>query len=90
LQRHGRHGEPRVAGQQRDEAVDVVGFEGVGEPLDQRAFRRGARRGRALPSGGEALLHCAAGPLEGALDRVLGAVEDGGDVGGVVAENVAE
>ncbi len=31
LQRHRRHREPRVVCQQRDQAIDIVGFEGAGE-----------------------------------------------------------
>jgi len=38
LQRHRRHREPRVVCQQRDQAIDIVGFEGVGEALDQRTL----------------------------------------------------
>jgi hypothetical protein len=91
LQRHGRHRKPRVAGQQGDQAVDVVGLVGVGEALDQPTFLGGARRGRALLAGAwEALSEGGAGALERALDRVFGGLEHGRGFCGGEAEHVAQ
>ena len=44
FQRNGRHGQPDVLGQEADDAVDVLGLEGPGEPLDQLPLGGGARR----------------------------------------------
>jgi hypothetical protein len=37
--RGGRHGQPRVVGEKRDDTVDVVAREGLGEPACQGAPR---------------------------------------------------
>ena len=52
LERLGRHREPGVVGEQRDDAVDVAALHGVGEAPDQLALARGVRQRRALAVGG--------------------------------------
>jgi len=57
LQGRGRHGDPRVVGEQSDDAVHIAFFEGAGEAGDELSFVGGAGRWGWLVSrrGGQSL-----------------------------------
>ena len=50
--REGRHGEPRVLGQERDHSVDVAVLDGFGEACDHVSLGLGVRQRRPFASGG--------------------------------------
>ena len=87
LVRRGRHGQPGVAGEQRDQAVDVGGEVGIGEPAGQRApgllVRPGPGRSGAAPARRPR-------PLQRPLDRGRGGLQQGGRLGSGKAEDIAE
>ena len=82
-----RHAQDRVLAQQRDEAVDVGALPGVDVAAQQVALgrpRRPRRRRRELG------VDRRPRPLQGAVDRGDGRVEQLGDLGRGPAEHVAQ
>ena len=69
--------------------VDVAALDGVGKAPDQLALAGGVRHRRAI-SVGKPLPERRPGPLQGALDGGLARVEHVRDLGGAVAEHVAQ
>ena len=85
------HPHPCVLRQERDDGIDVVGLEGLGEATDQRLLGRRAWLGRrhALTVG-DALLDAPPGPFEGGLHGVFGGAQHPRDLAGAKAENVPQ
>jgi hypothetical protein len=83
LVRGGRHGQPRVVGEQGEQAVQVTVHEGFCETAGQFAFR-GRRHVPARCS------ERGAGPLQRSLDRDLGGAEHVRDLRRAVTEHVAQ
>ena len=92
FQRHRRHGQPDVVGEQGDELVHVAGFEGLGELGDDRLLgRRARRRGRlSRGRGRQAALQGRAGAVERAGHRPDAGVEDSGHLAGAEPEDVVQ
>ncbi len=87
----GRHREPRVGGQERHQSVEVAVFDRRGEAADDVALALGVRQRRPVASGGrqprfERLPRAA----QQAVDRRRAGLEHLGDLGGAVAEHVAQ
>ncbi len=91
-ERHRRHVDERVLGQQRDQGVQVGRLPGPGELRYQRAFGRRVRRGRRFSPGDGQLTPSQGGAasLEGAVDRLDRRVHHLGHLAGAVAEDVAQ
>ena len=90
LVRLGRHADPRVVGEQRDDRVDVAALEGVGEAREQRALGAGSRAAapptaRSGAASSAARARCSALVTEAS---VLPSIVR--DLGGAVAEHVAQ
>ena len=92
LERHRRHRHGDVVGEQGHERVDVAGLVGAGEAVDELALLGRARTWRQFVfcGWGEPLPDDGPRPLEGARHGLLARVEDGGDLAGAVAEDVAQ
>ena len=87
----GRHRQPRVVGEQGDDAVDVAGLDRVGEAADDLALALGVRQRRPFaPGRGQARLERRARAAQQAVDRRLAGLEHLGDLGGAEAEHVAQ
>lgn len=91
LVRRWRHGQPRILGEQCDDAVDVVTAERLGEASRELPLLGRAGVRRELPRGGGAVaVERRSGAPDRALDRGRAGVEHGRDFGGREAEHITE
>src|SRR3954451_19390315 len=87
----GRHGEPGVVGEERDDLVRVAALDCVGEATDQLALARGARHWRALAVAyPKPALERPSRALERTLDRGLARLEHVRDLRRSKSEHVAQ
>ena len=88
----GRHREPGVVGEQRDDALHVAALDRVGEAADQLALaRRSSAGARARGSrGGSRVVERRPGALQRALDRSFAACRASRHLGRAEAEHVAQ
>jgi hypothetical protein len=87
----GRHRQPSVVGEERDDALRVAALDRGGEMSDKLALAGGIRQWRALEAvSGEAFVERRTGSLQRPFDRAFAAAEGGGSLGCVKPEHVAE